>query len=116
MVAPSPTEPVTVTVSRRVEPGREEQFEDWAAGLVETASDFEGFLGAGVLRPGRLGHDWHIVYRFADPADLSRWESSSARARELQRGEDLPGARLRPRNAGRWPSSPWRRSCRSSCS
>lgn len=89
MVAPSPTEPVTVTVSRRVEPGREEQFEDWAAGLVETASDFEGFLGAGVLRPGRLGHDWHIVYRFADPADLSRWESSSARARELQRGEDL---------------------------
>src|SRR5687768_12027723 len=84
---PDPADPVTVTVARRVAPGRESDFEDWAAGLIRVAKRFPGFLGGGVLRPGAAGQDWHVVYRFASDAALQRWEASAERARELRRAE-----------------------------
>jgi uncharacterized protein len=72
--------PVTVTVARRVAPGREEEFERWADELTGASARFPGFLGAGLLRPGRLGEDWHVVYRFDSPAHLEAWERSPVRA------------------------------------
>jgi antibiotic biosynthesis monooxygenase (ABM) superfamily enzyme len=82
-------EPVTVTVARRVQPGRVAEFEAWAAGLTGAAARFPGFLGAGLLRPGRVGEDWHVVYRFDTPTHLAAWEDSPARADELARGDGL---------------------------
>jgi antibiotic biosynthesis monooxygenase (ABM) superfamily enzyme len=80
-------EPVTVTVARQVAPGRETEFEDWADRLTAAAARYHGFLGAGLLRPGRLGEDWHVVYRFDSPAHLDEWQRSPARARLLAEGE-----------------------------
>ena len=82
-------DPVTVTVARRVAPGKAAEFEKWLDGVLSAASSFPGFLGGGALRPGRLGDDWHVVYRFASPAQLERWESSRERARWLARAEPL---------------------------
>jgi hypothetical protein len=82
-------EPVTVTVARRVAPGRDREFEKWLDGILGAAASFPGFLGGGALRPGRLGDDWHVVYRFASPAQLERWESSPQREQWLARGEAL---------------------------
>lgn len=81
--------PVTVTVARRVTPGREREFEDWYDGIIGAASRHSGFLGAGILRPHTAGHDWHVVYRFADAAALRDWEVSGERARWLERADDL---------------------------
>lgn len=83
------TEPVTVTVARRVALGREREFEQWYDGVIAAASRFPGFLGAGVLRPHTAGADWHVVYRFADQESLARWEGSAERASWLRRAEDL---------------------------
>lgn len=82
-------DPVTVTVARRVATGREPEFEQWYDGIIGAASRFPGFLGSGVLRPHEAGADWHVVYRFADPASLARWETSPERAAWLRRAEDL---------------------------
>lgn len=82
-------EPVTVTVARRVAPGREPEFEDWAESVLRVASTYDGFLGGGVLRPGVCGHEWHIVYRFAGEPDLRRWEGSAERAAWLRKAENL---------------------------
>jgi hypothetical protein len=46
--------PVTVLVARRVVPGREIEFEEWASELTRAASHFDGFLGAGLLHPGHV--------------------------------------------------------------
>ena len=81
--------PVTVTVARRVAPGREVEFEDWSAELTRRAARFPGFLGAGLLRPGHVGEPWHVVFRFATSAHLRAWEDSPARAEQLAVGEDL---------------------------
>lgn len=83
------SEPVTVTVARRVAVGREPEFERWYDGIIAAASRFPGFLGSGVLRPHTAEQDWHVVYRFADPESLSRWESSAERGEWLRRADDL---------------------------
>ncbi len=87
--SPSEPEEVTVTVARRVAPGREPEFETWYDGIIGCASRFPGFLGAGILRPNEAGHDWHVVYRFADGESLHRWEASPERAHWLRKAEEF---------------------------
>ncbi len=82
-------EPVTVLVARRVRPGKEVEFERWASELTRAASGFDGFLGAGLLRPGHVGELWHVVYRFASAGELARWEQSETRAELLAHGEQV---------------------------
>jgi uncharacterized protein len=90
---PELTEPVTVTVARKVAPGREAQFEDWYEGIISCASRFPGFLGSGILRPkeasGGDAGDWHVLYRFADAPSLQRWEASAERAKWLRRVDEF---------------------------
>jgi uncharacterized protein len=85
-------EPVTVTIARRVAPGREEDFAAWSDRLTATASTFPGFLGSGMLRPSHVGEPWHVVFRFASAAQLRGWEHSPQRARLLTAGEELVDA------------------------
>ena len=82
-------EPVTLTVERRVAPGREREFEDWAGGALTAASRWTGFLGGGLLRPGPTHREWHLVYRFATPQTLAAWEGSAERRRWLDRLPEL---------------------------
>lgn len=90
---PQHPEPVTVTVARRVAPGREAAFEHWYDGIISCAGTFPGFLGAGILRPkeasGGDAGDWHVVYRFSDPVALRRWEISEQRADWLRRADEF---------------------------
>ena len=90
MSAPGETDgPVTVLVARRVLPGKELQFETWASELTRAASGFDGFLGAGLLRPGHVGEVWHVVCRFASADELARWEHSQTRSDLLAHGEQV---------------------------
>jgi uncharacterized protein len=82
-------EPVTVTVARRVAPGREADFATWCDAVTAAASTYPGHLGAGVLRPSRLGDPWHLVFRFASEGDLRRWEESPQRRRLIAQGKHL---------------------------
>jgi uncharacterized protein len=82
-------DPVTVTVARHVAPGREADFATWSDELTAAASAFPGFLGAGMLRPSRVGDPWHVVFRFDSAAHLQEWEDSAERAAVLARGEEL---------------------------
>jgi antibiotic biosynthesis monooxygenase (ABM) superfamily enzyme len=82
-------EPVTVTVARRVAPGREADFASWCDAVTAAAATYPGHLGAGVLRPSRLGEPWHLVFRFASAQALRTWEDSAQRRRLLEAGEHL---------------------------
>jgi len=84
-----PREPVTVTIARRVAPGREPDFEAFSSELTRAAARHPGFLGAGMLRPGHVGEPWHVVFRFDSIGHLRDWESSPERAQLLAAGEEL---------------------------
>jgi uncharacterized protein len=83
---PARREPVTVTIARRVAPGREADFEDFSAALTRATTAYAGFLGAGMLRPGHAGEPWHVVFRFDSIAHLRAWEVSPERAELLAAG------------------------------
>lgn len=126
--------PVTGVASRRVKAGREEEFEEWAAGILAAANGFRGYLGSEVLRPGGDPGDdeYRIVFRFDQASNMRAWEGSEERRRWLKRARPLlheekvnvltgletwftrpsrPGENCR-RPATRWSRSPGLRSTR----
>ena len=59
---------VTVSITRRVLPGREAAFEVAPAGINEVVSRFPGFLGMRVIRPVRGNREYRVVLRFVGRA------------------------------------------------
>lgn len=82
--------PATGVASRRVEPGREGEFEDWISGILDAVKESPGYLGSDVLRPKNAEDDeYRILYRFDHASNLERWEKSDERRRWLDRAEPL---------------------------
>jgi antibiotic biosynthesis monooxygenase (ABM) superfamily enzyme len=73
------TAPVTVSITRHLDPGREAEMVSWMQAGIALAERFPGFLGAGWVRPERDSETWHVLYRFADPDALAGWEASHQR-------------------------------------
>lgn len=81
--------PVTITVRRKVKPGREAAYEAWLKRLTEGAArDFPGYLGADFHRPGADGA-YRSVFRFDSLAHLEAFERSDFRAAMLAEGAGL---------------------------
>ncbi|MBG0560076.1 antibiotic biosynthesis monooxygenase [Actinoplanes aureus] len=71
--------PVTVAITRRVDPDRAAEMAAWVRAGASLAEDFPGFLGTGWVRPEPGSAEWHMLYRFADAESLRDWEESSQR-------------------------------------
>ncbi|MGH1355793.1 MAG: antibiotic biosynthesis monooxygenase [Thalassovita sp.] len=79
-VEPGQEGPVTVSISRRVTPGREAEYETWLHGIIEAASDFPGHMGVNILRPsGATDGRYVLIYRFDSWAHCEAWEQSDTR-------------------------------------
>jgi antibiotic biosynthesis monooxygenase (ABM) superfamily enzyme len=72
--------PVTVSVTRHVDPDHEPEMMSWLQAGTTLAARFPGFLGSGWVRPEKDSHAWHMLYRFADADSLMAWEQSHERA------------------------------------
>ncbi|MCB2101933.1 MAG: antibiotic biosynthesis monooxygenase [Rhodobacterales bacterium] len=82
--------PVTVSIARKVRPGREADYEAWVKGITATASVFPGHLGVNVLRPSAAtGHEYVIIYRFDSYAHCRAWDTSPERAHWVDRLGDM---------------------------
>lgn len=81
---------ITVSISRRVKPGHEAQYERWISGVIEAASTYPGHLGTNVLRPGpTTNHEYVLIYRFDSYSNCQRWEKSSLRQEWLVKLGDM---------------------------
>lgn len=85
----STTEPVTVIFTWKVAPGREAEFEQWAHGITNAASKYQGHLGASWLRPAPGSHEYHTVLKFDTLENFTIWEQSAERAEWLTRVESF---------------------------
>lgn len=82
--------PVTVSVSRKVKPGSEAEYEQCVSDLVSAAADFKGHQGATILRPSSATNDEYvIIYRFDNYTNCQGWEQSEVRAQLLKNLEGL---------------------------
>jgi uncharacterized protein len=82
--------PVTAVASRRVRPGREQEFEEWVSGILGAAAEFPGYLGSNVIRPSDSDDDeFQIVFKFDRASNLKLWEGSRERREWLRKSRDL---------------------------
>lgn len=72
--------PVTILATHRVKPGKEKAFERSMSHLIQAAIQYEGHLGANVLRPTDPSDpQYTIVFKFDHLENLQRWEQSEIR-------------------------------------
>ncbi|NEN04849.1 antibiotic biosynthesis monooxygenase [Diaminobutyricibacter tongyongensis] len=81
--------PVTVSITRRVDPAHIDAVTHWVQAGVNLASSYDGFLGSGWVRASSDSDEWHMLYRFADARTLETWEASEDRADWLFEGREL---------------------------
>ncbi|WP_369372708.1 antibiotic biosynthesis monooxygenase [Streptomyces sp. cg36] len=71
---------IALVAARRVDPGHEETFQEWARGVLAAAATLPGHLGGGLYRPAADGAPWIVVHRFRDQKALRVWLASPQRA------------------------------------
>ncbi len=85
-LAETPEGPVTVSVSWRIRPGQEVDFEAWQSGITAAAHQFPGHLGLNVIRPTNPADPEYVtIFRFDTYAHLKAWEASPVRREWLAR-------------------------------
>jgi antibiotic biosynthesis monooxygenase (ABM) superfamily enzyme len=81
---------VTAVASRRVKPGKEQEFEEWVAGILGAVEEFPGYLGSNVIKPRDDDDDeFQIVFKFDHASNLERWEGSEERHAWLRQVQPL---------------------------
>ena len=96
----APGLPVTVVLSRRPQPGREDELVAWAHGISEVAGTFPGHLGAVVYPPNPPEcEDLVLAFSFANAEQLSTWERSDVRRDWLDRARPLVAGETRAAHA-----------------
>ena len=100
--------PVTVSITRHVDPEHQDQMTAWVRAGSALAERFPGFLGTGWVRPGPESDEWHMLYRFDSPESLARWEASEQRGWWLGSAQGLVGESRKERRTGieGWFDSP----------
>jgi antibiotic biosynthesis monooxygenase (ABM) superfamily enzyme len=84
------SESVTVVVTRKVKPGREEAYEAWLGRLVaDVSAKLPGYMGADFQRPPDGSREYTSVFRFDSVEHLRRFEGSQLRADALKEVADL---------------------------
>ena len=88
-VTPGESGPVTISVARRVVPGREADYEQWLKGITADALRFPGHMGVNVLRPNKGTNEYVTIFRFDTYEHSRAWEESEVRAEWLNRLEGI---------------------------
>lgn len=81
--------PVTISISRRVVPGRENEYEAWVQGITAQAIQFPGHMGVNVIRPTPPSTEYVSIFRFDSYQHSRDWEESPIRAQWLERLEGV---------------------------
>jgi antibiotic biosynthesis monooxygenase (ABM) superfamily enzyme len=81
--------PVTISISRKVVPGREVDYETWVQGITAQALKFPGHMGVNVIRPTPPSSEYVTIFRFDTYEHSRNWEESALRAEWLARLEGI---------------------------
>ena len=81
---------VTAAITHQVRSGRETGYEEWLKGIAAEARQFEGHLGANILRPQPdATPNYIIVLQFESSAHLETWLTSEVRNDWIERVQPL---------------------------
>ena len=92
--------PVTVSFTRRADPGHAREMAAWVRAGLSMAESFPGFLGGGWVRPRDDADEWHMLCRFRDQTALAAWEASPERQWWLRSAQGLAEVARTERRTG----------------
>ena len=92
--------PVTVSFTRRADPGHAREMTAWIRAGLSMAEGFPGFLGGGWVRPRGDAEEWHMLCRFTDQRALAAWDSSPERQWWLRSAQGLAEVTRTERRTG----------------
>jgi uncharacterized protein len=92
--------PVTVSFTRRADPGHAREMAAWVRAGLSMAESFPGFLGGGWVRSRGDAHEWHMLCRFRDQTALAAWEASPERQWWLRSAQGLAEVTRTERRTG----------------
>lgn len=79
---------VSMVISRRVKPGRAQEFEEWSKGINAQMEHFDGFGGFQVVAPVEGVHEEHVaILHFDSAAHLKTWVDSEERKTWLAKAD-----------------------------
>ena len=80
---------VTISVSLRIEPGRESEFDEFLDGITAAAEEFPGFMSVQAYRPTRGRGRYRVLLRFDSEGSLQRWRESDVRTIWNDRADEI---------------------------
>lgn len=80
---------IVVAVTRQIKMGSEKFYEDWVSRTVALASQYEGYMGANIIRPPSGSRQYTTIYRFNNHINAGRWQSSDAHAKAVAEVENV---------------------------
>jgi len=80
---------VTISVSLRIEPGRESEFDEFLDGITAAAEEFPGFMSVQAYRPTRGRGRYRVLLRFDSEGSLQRWRESDERTIWNDRADEI---------------------------
>jgi antibiotic biosynthesis monooxygenase (ABM) superfamily enzyme len=81
--------PVTISIARRIKPGREQDYEEWLKGITSHALNFPGHMGVNVLRPTAKSREYVSIFRYDSYEHMKAWEDSPVRQEWLAKLDDI---------------------------
>lgn len=82
--------PVTVSIARKIRPGREKDYEAWISAITVEVSDWPGYQGVSVLRPAAAtDYAYVTIYRFRTWEQCHAFEKSDFRRSRLDMLGDM---------------------------
>jgi len=89
---------VTISVSLRIESGRESEFDEFLDGITAAAEEFPGFMSVQAYRPTRGRGRYRVLLRFDSDRSLRRWRESDERTIWEDRADEISEGTPRIRN------------------
>lgn len=81
--------PVTMSIARRIKPGREAAYEEWLKGITSDAFKFPGHMGVNILRPTSESREYVSIFRYDSYEHMKAWEDSPVRSDWLAKLDDI---------------------------
>ncbi|MBF2029411.1 MAG: antibiotic biosynthesis monooxygenase [Oscillatoriales cyanobacterium C42_A2020_001] len=93
-------DPVTLVISEIVKPDRIQEYEAWTRGINHAAREFEGYLGANIIRPRDHAFPEYVtIVKFDNYAHFRTWQVSPICQEWLAKAKDLVDQRVYQRQS-----------------
>jgi uncharacterized protein len=79
---------VTVVISRKIKPGCENEYDEWARRYLKLERKIPGYAGTTIITQGGTDSSLrHIIHRFSDKASLDAWEKSDESLKQIEEAD-----------------------------